>query len=135
MKVFNRVALVLLAGSLFTVPAFAGDDAKAPHGDDSTTNAAAGKSASAKNANGEAASTDKKPATLATTSSSVNAAPTPPPAGVIDPNAGTPAPMPASAVASGSYQSAAAYNASIKWNPMPAGPDLWPTCTAKKATN
>jgi outer membrane protein OmpA-like peptidoglycan-associated protein len=116
MKAFNRVALVLLAGSLFTVPAFAGDDAKAPHGDDSTTNAAA-----AKSANGEAASADKKlatPATPAITSAPVGG--TPAPASVIDPNAGTPAPMPASAVASGSYQSAAAYNASIKWNPMPA---------------
>lgn len=113
MKVFNRVALLLLAGSLFTVPAFAGDDAKAPKGDGAVASSDAAKT--------DATKAPKKDATAdATVTEPVAATPAATPVAAVDPNAGVPAPMPASAAASGSYQEAAKYNASIKWNPMPA---------------
>src|ERR1700722_6745851 len=129
MKSAERIAILFLAGILMAAPAFAGDDTKAD------TAAKAGDSTKSGSKAGAAATRDKDTAAEATTDSTTpsdsNAVPatTSAPASTpvaapspvaIDPNAGAPAPMPKGAVASGSYQEAAAYNASIKWNPMPA---------------
>ncbi len=144
MKSADRVALLFLAGFLIAAPAFAGDDTKAPHSDgtaaatsantDSKTKAAAPAASTDKDAAAKATSDSTTPPDAASTPSAtpVSAAPpvtttpvtaspiTTPIATPLDPNAGAPAPMPKGAVASGTYQEAAAYNASIKWNPMPA---------------
>ncbi len=120
MKSAERIAILFLAGIFIAAPAFAGDDTKA----DTAAKAADSTKTDSKGA--AAATNDKDTAAKATTDSTApadsNATPTAAPAttAIVDPNAGAPAPMPKGAVASGSYQEAAAYNASIKWNPMPA---------------
>jgi outer membrane protein OmpA-like peptidoglycan-associated protein len=131
MKSADRIALLFLAGLLITTPALAGDDTKAPHTDDAATAASTNTDSKTKAA-APAATTNKDAAAKAASDSTTppeatstpSATPVPAPAPVttmlIDPNAGVPAPMPKGAVTSGSFQEAQAYNASIKWNPMPA---------------
>ncbi|MGD0304896.1 MAG: OmpA family protein [Candidatus Acidiferrales bacterium] len=131
MKSADRIALLFLAGLLITAPAFAGDDTKAPHTDDAAAATSANTDSKTKAA-APAATTDKDAAAKAASDSTAppdatstpSATPVPALAPVtttlIDPNAGAPAPMPKGAVTSGSFQEAQAYNASIKWNPMPA---------------
>ncbi|MGC2721528.1 MAG: OmpA family protein, partial [Candidatus Acidiferrales bacterium] len=100
---------------------FAGDELKTPHSDDATNTS--GANAKSKPTPAVSATTgDKSTADAATAPAPAIAPSTPatPATPIVDPNAGTPAPMPKSAATSGDYQAASAYNASIKWNPMPA---------------
>jgi outer membrane protein OmpA-like peptidoglycan-associated protein len=134
MKSAERIAILFLAGILMAAPAFAGDDTKADAAAKADTSAKAADSTKTDTKGAAAATSDKDTAAKATTDSTAPADPSAAPAAIsasattaapataaiVDPNAGAPAPMPKGAVASTSYQEAAAYNASIKWNPMPA---------------
>ncbi len=134
MKCLERITLLGLAGLVLASGCFA-DDAKTAKGDDTSTKASASANsttgtttdtsgdASGNSSNAPAAkTTDSTTATAATKDAGTDKLKTDGTSAALKP--ALPSRMAAAADASaagdGSYQSAEAYNNSIKWNPMPA---------------